>query len=311
MDTLRKQISRRPTTDVILIQPDGVFTAGDLLSLADNAMTRALDDLKEPFSFLDLIVALIAYDGVADQLEITPAANDRGCLVSVLLGNAPDTNCPKGTRWILTTTGTTGLPKRVEHSLRSLTSTTKHNTSHAVQLRWALLYNPARFAGLQVILQALIGGGVLIATHLHDLSASLEFFVRHSANAFSCTPSLWRKVLMSPVADTIKPQQITLGGEIADQSILDTLSRRFPSSRITHIYASTEAGVGFAVHDRKAGFPRDYLDTNTPNGVCLRVLDDGSLCIKSDRAGRSKTLDGEYPASNDRFLDSGDLVRVD
>ena len=222
MDTLRKQISRRPTTDVILIQPDGVFTAGDLLSLADNAMTRALDDLKEPFSFLDLIVALIAYDGVADQLEITPAANDRGCLVSVLLGNAPDTNCPKGTRWILTTTGTTGLPKRVEHSLRSLTSTTKHNTSHAVQLRWALLYNPARFAGLQVILQALIGGGVLIATHLHDLSASLEFFVRHSANAFSCTPSLWRKVLMSPVADTIKPQQITLGGEIADQSILDT-----------------------------------------------------------------------------------------
>ena len=310
MDTLRKHISRRPTTDVVLIQPDGVFTAGDLLSLADAAMSRALDDLQTPVSTLDLIVTLIAYDGVAEQLEIKPADNERGCLVSALLADVPGTHFPTDTRWILWTSGTTGLPKRVDHSLRSLTSTTKRTTSHSEQLRWALLFSPARFAGLQVILQALIGGGVLIATHLHDLSAALRFFVSHSANAFSCTPSLWRKILMSPVADTIQPHQITLGGEIADQAIIDTLARRFPTSRITHIYASTEAGVGFAVHDRKAGFPRDYLDTSAGHGVRLRVLDDGSLGIHSDRSGRLEPSAGETPVSNDRYIDSGDLVRI-
>jgi len=37
-------------------------------------------------------------------------------------------------------------------------------------------------------------------------------------------------------------RQITLGGEIADQAVLDALARRFPGARITHVYASTEAG---------------------------------------------------------------------
>jgi acyl-CoA synthetase (AMP-forming)/AMP-acid ligase II len=50
-------------------------------------------------------------------------------------------------------------------------------------------------------------------------------------------------------------KQITLGGEIADQKILDGLRSAFPESKITHVYATTETGPVLAVSDGLAGFP--------------------------------------------------------
>jgi hypothetical protein len=38
-------------------------------------------------------------------------------------------------------------------------------------------------------------------------------------------------------------KQITIGGEAVDQVTLDMLRGVFPAARITHIYASTEAGA--------------------------------------------------------------------
>src|SRR6202022_1539165 len=71
----------------------------------------------------------------------------------------------------------------------------------------------------------------------------------------SGTPSHWRKLLMSGLASGFSPRYVRLSGEIADQAVLDGLSRAFPDASIGHAYAPTEAGVGFAVNDRQEGFP--------------------------------------------------------
>ncbi len=90
--------------------------------------------------------------------------------------------------------------------------------------------------------------GEPIADHVARLNAS-------GVTHISGTPSHWRKLLMSGSASGFSPRYVRLSGEIADQAVLDGLSRAFPAASIGHAYASTEAGVGFAVNDGLEGFP--------------------------------------------------------
>jgi acyl-coenzyme A synthetase/AMP-(fatty) acid ligase len=214
------------------------------------------------------------------------------------------------THWVLRTSGTTGTPKLVAHTLESLTSTTKLDIRAGAGMRWGLVYDPARFAGLQLVLQALLGGGVLVVPPQGPLASQLAFMAEHGVNALSATPTLWRKILMTSGAERLPLKQATLGGEIADQPILDGVRHCFPSARVVHIYASTEAGVGFSVKDAQAGFPRRYLERGHLAGIELRVCERGRLLIKKTAAARL-ILDGERRiASEDGFVDSGDMVRI-
>jgi acyl-coenzyme A synthetase/AMP-(fatty) acid ligase len=53
----------------------------------------------------------------------------------------------------------------------------------------------------------------------------------------------------------------------------------FPNANVRHIYASTEAGVGFIVSDGRAGFPAIWLKDQTLT-VALQVSDEQHLLIK-------------------------------
>jgi acyl-coenzyme A synthetase/AMP-(fatty) acid ligase len=125
----------------------------------------------------------------------------------------------------------------------------------------------------------------------------------------SGTPSHWRKLLMSGAASGFSPRYVRLSGEIADQAVLDGLRRAFPSASIGHAYASTEAGVGFAVTDGLEGFPAAMIGANR-DGVEMKVVD-GSLRIRSRRAahayvGRQATA----LSDSDGFVDTGDMVEL-
>ena len=80
------------------------------------------------------------------------------------------------------------------------------------------------------------------------------------AKHISGTPSHWRKVLMSAQARRIEPETVRLSGEIADDAVLAALRALYPNARVEHAYASTEAGVAFAVGDGRAGFPAALID---------------------------------------------------
>lgn len=217
---------------------------------------------------------------------------------------------PVATLWLMTTSGTTGVPKIVTHSVASLTRSVRGTRPEALPV-WGLLYDMTRFAGMQVGLQAMTGHGTLAAI---DRDAALGDQVAEMAAAgvthLSATPTLWRRLLMAPGVEGLPLRQITLGGEIAEQPVLDAIRARFPKARVTHIYASTEIGVGFAVNDGRAGFPESYLSPETPAGLAMRV-EDGMLWLRPPEAHRTRYLgDNQLDIDAAGYVRSGDQVEI-
>lgn len=278
-------------------------------------------------SSVDLIRAIVAFDGVAEAMLLVPAAADEAtrkllieaarcthkllpnALTPVKITASATDSCTDAARtcWLLATSGTTGTPKLVEHTLATLSFSAKRDLSRGGDFVWGLLYDPCRFAGIQVVLQALLSGSRLCIAEAQDLDTQIEDLLRGKVNALSATPSLWRKLLMNGRIAELPLRQITLGGEIADTMILAALKLIFPNARIIHIYASTEAGVAFAIKDGRAGFPSEWLDSKV-GLVFLRVSDDGHLLIKSEFMPTGSEIMKRI--DSDGYLDSLDLVRV-
>ncbi len=219
---------------------------------------------------------------------------------------APAAGPARETRVILPTSGTTGTPKLVSHSWATLARTVRA-AEEGRPRRWGLLYELGRFAGLQVCLQALASPATLIFTdHLPDLEARLALLAAEGCDALSATPTLWRKILMTAAGRGLPLRQVTLGGEIADDLVLAALARAYPQARLSHIYASTEAGVGFSVKDGRAGFPARYL-SEPPAGVELKVDAAGRLWLRPPVRGQFLVGGGKL-ADAEGWVDSGDLV---
>jgi acyl-coenzyme A synthetase/AMP-(fatty) acid ligase len=114
---------------------------------------------------------------------------------------------------------------------------------------------------------------------------------------------------MSGAASGFSPRYVRLSGEIADQAVLDGLRRAFPDASIGHAYASTEAGVGFAVNDGLEGFPASMVGQNR-DGVEMKVVD-GSLRIRSTRTAHAYVgRNAAALADSDGFVDTGDMVEL-
>ena len=211
------------------------------------------------------------------------------------------------TEWLMFTSGTTGKPKMVIHSLAALTGAIAPPAPDAPRAVWATFYDIRRYGGLQALLRALIGGcAMALSSGAEPFADRLERFARLGATHISGTASHWRLVLMSPQASALSPAYLRLSGEIADQAVLDRLGEMFPKAQIVHAYASTEAGVGFEVDDKMEGFPESFVGREGP--VELRVVD-GSLRIRSSRAASGYT-GAVALADAEGFVDTGDMLEL-
>jgi acyl-CoA synthetase (AMP-forming)/AMP-acid ligase II len=280
-------------------------------------------------SAIELVVTLIFLDGLAASITLLPdenidnsqeiqsrklnidfiIENDGLGISKLLLHQAKGLSSSRKffvrpflikTSWLLSTSGTTGTPKIIEHTFNSLTRSIKIR-DEASDLIWGSLYSIRRFAGLQVFFQSLLSGATLILNDESNLNSILQNLIRFGCSALSATPSMWRKLIMHPLCDDLNLRQITLGGEIVDQSILNILSHRFPKAQITHIYASTEVGVAFAVKDVLAGFPAIYL-LQPPAGVEVRIDHENHLFFKIQLNKFMATT------SSSGWIDSGDIA---
>lgn len=212
------------------------------------------------------------------------------------------------TEWILLTSGTTGQPKLVLHTLASLAGAIAVSESHS-EVIWSTFYDIRRYGGLQIYLRAVLTCSSLLLAGPHEQLANFlqragEVGVTH----ISGTPSHWRRSLMSPEANRIAPRYIRLSGEIADQGILNSLRSFYPNAEIAHAFATTEAGVAFDVRDGLSGFPASML-TGT-SGVELKVQD-ATLRIRSNRTAECYL--GENPPilkDSEGFVDTGDVLEL-
>jgi acyl-coenzyme A synthetase/AMP-(fatty) acid ligase len=290
------------------------LTAALALTELDGAARRLVllpPDL--PVEHLQSIIETAAVDAiVSDQAVPQPGTRSVACFVTCSPRVAPAV-CKHArlhqTEWVLLTSGTTGLPKMVVHTLSSLAGAIKVGNAESPMV-WSTFYDTRRYGGLQIFLRALLGGGSLV---LSDAEESLGgFLIRAGAYGvthISGTPSHWRRALMSPLARKISPQYVRLSGEIADQALLDHLRSCYSQARIAHAFASTEAGVAFDVGDGREGFPANLIG---PRGAAVEMkVEDGSLRIRSARTSiRYLGSEGETIADGDGFVDTGDLVEL-
>lgn len=277
---LRSRVAR--DAEVALLTTDAALVAAALVALDGWAAT----------------VHLVPHD--AAEAVLTPSSDVlREDDVTLGAGTDGDLESVTTTRWVIYTSGTTGTPKPISHSVASL-SRTINPSGMSNDLVWGLLYDPNRMAGLQVLLQCLVMRSPLVAPDNYaPLIQRVERLIESGVNALSATPTLWRQILQIPSAARWPLRQITLGGEIADQPVLNGLTRTYPDARIVHVFASTETGAAFSVRDGRAGFPVDYL-TNPPRGITLDVRD-GILHVYSP---------GVSAAGEDGFASTGDRVEI-
>jgi acyl-coenzyme A synthetase/AMP-(fatty) acid ligase len=214
------------------------------------------------------------------------------------------------TEWVLLTSGTTGDPKMVVHTLATLTGAIARPTRQAAVQNWATFYDIRRYGGLQILLRVIAGRGSLT---LRSAGETMDDFLIRAGAAgvthISGTPSHWRLVLMNGAARRIDPLYVRLSGEIADSGLIDGLTKLYPRARIAHAFASTEAGVGFEVDDGQAGFPAAYLGERE-SGAALKIVD-GALVIRSDRTAL-RYLGENAPTLRDSegFVDTGDMIEL-
>ena len=212
------------------------------------------------------------------------------------------------TEWVLLTSGTTGVPKLVAHTLATLTGAIRPAPGGAPV--WTTFYDIHRYGGLQIALRAVLGGESLVLSSADE--AVGDFLTRagaHGVTHISGTPSHWRRALMSPQVRAISPDYVRLSGEIADQGILDQLRAAFPRAEIAHAPTSTEAGVTFEVGNGRAGFPAEQVEQRDAS-VELRI-EGGSLRMRSARTALGYLDPLDRPLADvDGFADTGDMVEL-
>jgi acyl-coenzyme A synthetase/AMP-(fatty) acid ligase len=213
------------------------------------------------------------------------------------------------TEWVLLTSGTTGRPKLVVHTLASLAGAIEGGRPPADRTVWSTFYDIRRYGGLQIFLRAALTGTSLVLSSAQESTA--DFLARagsHGVSHISGTPSHWRRASMSSSAHLIAPVYVRLSGEIADQAILNRLRSLYPQAKIAHAFATTEAGVAFDVSDGLTGFPADVIE-HTP--FVIMKIENRSLRVRSDRTARCYLGDHNSAIrDDDGFVDTGDVLEL-
>lgn len=189
------------------------------------------------------------------------------------------------------TSGTTGQPKKVLHTVATLTRSVRIGERYVGQI-WAYAYNPTHMAGLQVFFQAFENLNTLVNVFNKQRREVYELINKHNITHISATPTFYR--LLLPFEQEYKTVvRVTLGGEKSDSHLYENIKKIFPEAKINNVYASTEAGSLFAAKGDCFQIPENIRDK-------FEVVDD-ELLIHKSLLGKSDSFkfEGDYYHSGD------------
>ncbi|HAC89783.1 MAG TPA: hypothetical protein DCF63_04000 [Planctomycetaceae bacterium] len=208
-------------------------------------------------------------------------------------------------RILLETSGSSGKPKQIWHSMTTLTQGIRCSPRHRTSV-WGLTYPVDHLAGMQVLFQALLNANPLVHLYRASTSDVHEAIDAFSITHLSCTPTFLRMLLADSIVHPTL-QRLTSGGERLDTHSLSSLSRMFPGARLTNIYASTEVGALLVSHDDGFVIP-EHLASK------VRIVD-GALWLHESLKVENRLESRQAAGPNDEmvaeaFWSTGDQVEV-
>ena len=265
------------------------FKTSDLYSFFVNLIVALVTN--RPLVLLDSDINISEIDGLdRDKVNMPENIPSLSCknideVVTSLQGSKSEI--------IIFTSGTTGQPKKVAHSISTLTRSVRIGEKYRGQI-WAYAYNPTHMAGLQVFFQAFENQDTLVNVFNQPREYVFQQIEEKAITHISATPTFYR--LLLPFEKAYESViRVTLGGEKSDQHLYDSIKKIFPKARINNVYASTEAGTLFAARGDCFQIPELLKDK-------LKVLD-GELMIHKSLLGGSSSF--EFFGD---FYHSGDLI---
>ena len=225
--------------------------------------------------------------GSNDLLHQQKAAEVKVDSIEQLL-SAIETN---GGTLTLFTSGTTGLPKKITHTVSNIIRGVRRSSAYSNNV-WALAYNPTHMAGLQVFFQALYNVNPIVNIFGKTRACILKAIESNRITHLSATPTFFRMLLP---ADTSfrSVSRITFGGEKSDKNLHDKIRVLFPEAQINNIYASTEAGAILTARNDEFEIKKEVIGK-----VKIREKE---ILVHSSLIGNSTDLklDGEWYHTND------------
>jgi acyl-coenzyme A synthetase/AMP-(fatty) acid ligase len=297
---------------VLIASADQFVTALALIELDGVARRITIFPPDLPLEHLPYVIHYARVDAVVSDgsflNDASISALHRTVCTPELVSRGHSRQEPLTTEWVLLTSGTTGRPKLVLHTLASLSGCIVANESNT-DVIWSTFYDIRRYGGMQVFIRAVLtGSSLMLAGPKEQLVSFLQRAGDEGVTHISGTPSHWRRALMSSEANLIAPGYIRLSGEIVDQGILNSLRSFYPQASIYHAFATTEAGVAFDVRDELSGLPVSIL-TDTPS-VDMKIVD-STLRVRSTRtADRYLGEDPPVLKDPDGFVDTGDVLKL-
>ena len=170
---------------------------------------------------------------------------------------------------------------------------------------WLCAYSMETFAGVQSFLYGCVGAETLIFLNPVDALCDILQFASHFTLGMA-TPTFWRRALLQESKNKLRNivfETISMGGEIVAQELLDNLYSVFRTSRLVHVYASSEHGSIFSVSDGRAGFPSAWLGRTLTSGA--------SLAVRDNELFVSLYPGGEYLPTGDLICLGGDRIFFD
>lgn len=191
----------------------------------------------------------------------------------------------------LFTSGTTGVPKKVSHSVSSLNRLTRISNSYRNN-NWALAYNPTHMAGIQVIFQAILNQNNLTNVFGCSTEVILNALLDNSITHISATPTFYRLITgANKIFPTVT--RVTLGGEKSDNNLHHAIKSVFPNAKLNNVYATTEFGSILVSKGDLFSIPIEMES--------LVKVEDNELWVKSDLLASS---------NNEEWYKTGDQLEI-
>lgn len=202
-------------------------------------------------------------------------------------------NTPESWEITLFTSGTTGKPKSVSHTFKSISKGLKLKEPNKLDI-WGYSYLPTHMAGIQVFLQALLNGDSIVRLMGLSKTQLIRSIEKNQVTHISATPTFYR--LLIPIDSEIKSvTKITSGGEKFDLSLKNEIKKAFPNASFTNVYASTEIGALFASKGENFEIKESLNE--------LIKIRNNELLVHQSLLGKSLQND-------EKWYNTGDLVEI-